>query len=46
MSGDRMAIQPSRAEWLASADLVVPNHDGLEELEHTVAAVSTYLLEG
>lgn len=42
----RMAIQPSRAEWLASADLVVPNHDGLEELEHAVAAVSTHLLEG
>lgn len=32
----RMAAQPSRAEWLASADLVVPNHGSLEELDVAV----------
>jgi dephospho-CoA kinase len=32
----RMAAQPSRAEWLAVADLVVPNHGSLEELETAV----------
>ena len=31
----RMAAQPSRAEWLASADLVVPNHGTFEELTST-----------
>lgn len=35
----RMASQPSRARWLASADLVVPNHDDLEELWATVQEV-------
>ena len=34
---DRMARQPSRAEWLASADLVIPNHGGRSELRETVA---------
>ena len=33
----RMARQPSRGEWLASADLVIPNHGGRAELEETVA---------
>jgi dephospho-CoA kinase len=32
----RMRAQPSRAEWLAVADLVVPNHASLEELERAV----------
>lgn len=32
----RMASQPSRAEWLTVADVVVPNHGGLEELWGTV----------
>jgi dephospho-CoA kinase len=39
----RMASQPSRAQWLASADLVIPNHGSLEELEQTVAEVVPYL---
>ena len=33
---ERMAAQPKRSEWLASADLVLPNHGSLEELELTV----------
>lgn len=28
----RMARQPTRREWLAAADLVIPNHGGVEEL--------------
>jgi dephospho-CoA kinase len=32
----RMAQQPSRQEWLAAADLVIPNAGGLDELEETV----------
>jgi dephospho-CoA kinase len=39
----RMASQPSRAEWLAVADLVIPNHGTLDELRETVAAVVGYL---
>jgi dephospho-CoA kinase len=35
----RMAAQPSRAQWLASADLVIPNHGTREELAETVAQV-------
>ncbi|MEX2653088.1 MAG: dephospho-CoA kinase, partial [Acidimicrobiia bacterium] len=35
----RMASQPSRAQWLASADLVIPNHGSFEELEETVFGV-------
>ena len=35
----RMASQPSRAQWLASADLVIPNHGSFEELAETVAGV-------
>jgi dephospho-CoA kinase len=35
----RMASQPSRASWLASADMVVPNHKGLEELWTTAQQV-------
>lgn len=33
----RMRAQPSRGEWLAIADIVVPNHAGLEGLEETIA---------
>lgn len=29
----RMSAQPHRIEWLASADVVVPNHHDLEQLE-------------
>jgi len=32
----RMASQPSRSEWLAAADLVIPNQGSLEELEVAV----------
>lgn len=39
----RMATQPSRAQWLASADIVVPNHDGLEELWAAVRSVRPLL---
>jgi dephospho-CoA kinase len=39
----RMASQPSRAQWLASADLVIPNHGSFEELEETVAGVVGHL---
>lgn len=33
----RMAAQPPRSAWLAIADLAIPNHGSLEELERTVA---------
>lgn len=39
----RMAVQPTRAQWLASADLVVPNHGDLGELEATAIVVSEFL---
>jgi len=35
----RMASQPNRAQWLASADLVIPNDGTVEELTETVAGV-------
>ncbi|HSO49482.1 MAG TPA: dephospho-CoA kinase [Acidimicrobiia bacterium] len=41
----RMASQPNRAQWLASADLVIPNHGALEELTETVAEV-LHLVKG
>ena len=40
---ERMAAQPSRAEWLSSAELVVPNHGTVEDLERTVRAVVAVL---
>ncbi|MGH8913284.1 MAG: dephospho-CoA kinase [Acidimicrobiia bacterium] len=39
----RMAAQPTRAEWLAAAEIVVPNHGTLGELEQTVDEVVKYL---
>ncbi|HEU5113448.1 MAG TPA: dephospho-CoA kinase [Acidimicrobiia bacterium] len=39
----RMASQASRAEWLAAADLVVPNHGDLRQLEATVGVLGDYL---
>lgn len=39
----RMAAQPSRAEWLALADFVVPNHGSLEVLGNTVAGLLAHL---
>jgi len=35
----RMASQPRREEWLATADLVVPNHGSLEDLESTITTL-------
>jgi dephospho-CoA kinase len=32
----RVAAQPSRSEWLAAADAVIPNHGDFEELATTV----------
>lgn len=40
----RMASQPTRGEWLAAADLVVPNHGDHEELEKTVTILTERLL--
>jgi dephospho-CoA kinase len=39
----RMASQPVRAEWLAAADLVVPNHRSLGELGETVTSLVAHL---
>lgn len=33
----RMSAQPSREEWLARADIVVPNHGSVEDLEDAVS---------
>jgi dephospho-CoA kinase len=35
----RMARQPSREEWLAVADLVVPNHGSVDALGETVSVL-------
>lgn len=32
----RMSTQPTREEWLARADIVVPNHGTIDDLEATV----------
>lgn len=39
----RIASQPSRAQWLATADLVIPNHGTLADLEEAVAQAIPYL---
>lgn len=41
----RMKLQPSRAEWLGMADLVIPNHDSELDLRRTVTKLveSVYL---
>ena len=39
----RLQAQPSRAEWLASADLVIPNHRSVDELRDVVAGVLPFL---
>jgi dephospho-CoA kinase len=39
----RMASQPGRAEWLAAADLVIPNHGSLGELRETVTSLVAHL---
>ncbi len=35
----RMGSQPTREQWLAAADLVIPNFGSLDELEDTVSRV-------
>ena len=42
----RMASQPSRAVWLAAADLVVPNHGDMRQLEAIVALLGDFLTGG
>jgi len=37
----RMAAQPRRDEWLAVADLIVPNHGSLDELEETTGRLAS-----
>lgn len=39
----RLDSQPSRVEWLAIADMVIPNHGDLEELDEAVGRFSSYL---
>lgn len=35
----RLSIQPSRSQWLAAAQLVIPNHGSIEDLRSTVSKV-------
>lgn len=39
----RMARQPTRGEWLAHADLVIPNHGDVDDLKATVVAAVPHL---
>lgn len=39
----RIESQPPRARWLGAADLVIPNHGTMEDLEETVGAVTRAL---
>ncbi len=39
----RLAAQPTRGEWLATADLVIPNPGTLEELEASVGRLTLLL---
>jgi dephospho-CoA kinase len=39
----RMDAQPGRGEWLAAADIVVPNRGSLGDLGTTVARLSSYM---
>lgn len=40
----RIASQPSRSEWLALADLVIPNQGSISDLESTVEKIVPCLL--
>lgn len=42
----RMAAQPSRAEWLAVADVVIPNHGDRQELIDSISKVAEFLTSG
>jgi dephospho-CoA kinase len=39
----RMASQPSREEWLAAADAVVPNHGSVDDLKSAVERLLPHL---
>ena len=39
----RMASQPSRGEWLAGSDVVIPNHGSIAELDAAVERLLPYL---
>jgi dephospho-CoA kinase len=39
----RMAAQPDRAEWLAVADMVLPNHGSLEDLRESTSRLAEFL---
>ncbi len=41
----RMRAQPTRAEWLESADVVIPNHGSLDDLEATVSRLVDFLTD-
>ena len=41
----RMDAQPGRSEWLAAADLVIPNAGSLEDLESAVIRVHAQIAE-
>ena len=36
-AGARMKAQPERSRWLAVADVVIPNHEALEDVSRSVA---------
>ena len=40
----RLSSQPSRSEWLSTADIVVPNHRSRSELRLTAAALAEHIL--
>jgi dephospho-CoA kinase len=39
----RIAAQPTRGEWLAAADAVIPNHGDLDQLEQAVGLLRSEL---
>ena len=39
----RMASQPTRGQWLAAADAIIPNRGSLDDLESTVKRILPYL---
>lgn len=40
----RLQAQPQREEWLSVADVVIPNHGSIEELDEAVARLAVSLL--
>jgi dephospho-CoA kinase len=41
----RIAAQPTRGEWLAAADAVIPNHGALNQLEQAVGRLCSELAD-